>query len=572
MLGSLDLGGVNSNTKIHPASPSANLTTGIPITICCGSMSKTSNWNGTSFEDLVRMYNREFHGISARIGIPNNPRMAPAGELMKWRKLQERAFYLRDKEHDVFYESFRIEDISPNSVVFVHEPLLRQIAEQEKKLWTQKASESAKAILSECDSVSTNAENQAPKNAGAEAPSDSTHVVKAWDETSGSPVTEQGPRQPQTIREQIWIMMDDPSSSPVAKLITCASLLLIVFSTATFCIESLPQFYTPKTDQTSWWYIAEGICISFFTLEAIVRLCTCPNVKEYLGELLNIIDIIAILPFYIELMLRSIEVPGLAVFRVVRLVRVFRMMKVSRSSIMIFAVTMKDSQRPLYMLVALTSIAMIVMSSLIYYVERGHFNQTLGVWEKLSHYNCEVNIERDFVIPDDYPIRESLTTQCTRVWPQPESLTEYQARYICPYNYLKSKKSCSKVYIQTAFESIPRTFSFVLQTMTTVGYGDDSPTTKAGKVLGSVIMVFGMLVIALPITVIGSNFSRVYHAEIKALGRESPDSGDLAQHSLIQSTGRVDESFEAQNNNQPSATRQLQVRAAPQNRVAPRSP
>ena len=41
-------------------------------------------------------------------------------------------------------------------------------------------------------------------------------------------------------------------------------------------------------------------------------------------------------------------------------------------------------------------------------------------------------------------------------------------------------------------------------------YGDMVPTTVAGKVFGSVCSLSGVLVIALPVPVIVSNFSRIY--------------------------------------------------------------
>ena len=61
-----------------------------------------------------------------------------------------------------------------------------------------------------------------------------------------------------------------------------------------------------------------------------MQVICCPDRVKYFKEGLNIIDIVAVLPFYLELILTSIEIPGLAVFRVVRLVRVFRLFKVGR--------------------------------------------------------------------------------------------------------------------------------------------------------------------------------------------------------------------------------------------------
>lgn len=60
------------------------------------------------------------------------------------------------------------------------------------------------------------------------------------------------------------------------------------------------------------------------------------------------------------------------------------------------------------------------------------------------------------------------------------------------------------------FTSIPDCFWWAIITMTTVGYGDVVPTSEYGKLLGAICAFSGCLVVALPVSVIGNNFSFYY--------------------------------------------------------------
>ena len=63
------------------------------------------------------------------------------------------------------------------------------------------------------------------------------------------------------------------------------------------------------------------------------------------------------------------------------------------------------------------------------------------------------------------------------------------------------------------YSSIPSAMWWALVTMSTVGYGDVYPKTGVGKLIGIICALCGILALALPITVIGSNFSSVFAEE-----------------------------------------------------------
>mmetsp|Transcript_22609 Transcript_22609/g.51561 ORF Transcript_22609/g.51561 Transcript_22609/m.51561 type:complete len:551 (-) Transcript_22609:13-1665(-) len=63
---------------------------------------------------------------------------------------------------------------------------------------------------------------------------------------------------------------------------------------------------------------------------------------------------------------------------------------------------------------------------------------------------------------------------------------------------------------EAALESIPSGLWFAIVTISTVGYGDVTPTTVVGKVLTSLTIILGMLYMAMPLTVVGQAFQTVW--------------------------------------------------------------
>ncbi|XP_044534226.1 potassium voltage-gated channel subfamily A member 6 [Gracilinanus agilis] len=333
----------------------------------------------------------------------------------------------------------------------------------------------------------------------------------------------QKPLPSQPFKRQVWLLFEYPESSGPARGIAIVSVLVILISIVIFCLETLPQFrpdprsrsdggrvssggpasrgsqeedegdhsvyrlLNPSvvvqggvvsgpgpsnqliplggpTESVSFFtdpfFLVETLCIVWFTFELLVRFSACPSKPAFFRNIMNIIDLVAIFPYFItlgtELVQQQEQQPGstgggssqngqqamsLAILRVIRLVRVFRIFKLSRHSkgLQILGKTLQASMRELGLLIFFLFIGVILFSSAVYFAEAD----------------------------DD----------------------------------------------DSLFSSIPDAFWWAVVTMTTVGYGDMYPMTVGGKIVGSLCAIAGVLTIALPVPVIVSNFNYFYHRE-----------------------------------------------------------
>ncbi|XP_061408617.1 potassium voltage-gated channel subfamily C member 1-like isoform X2 [Lethenteron reissneri] len=298
---------------------------------------------------------------------------------------------------------------------------------------------------------------------------------------------------------RLWALFEDPYSSRGARYVAYISLFFILVSITTFCLETHEAFNVPRspqpgepssgyghggdggrsgdpdadrpsyanasgttavplsplpTESTEYetapalMYI-EGMCVVWFTIEFMVRILTSPNKREFMKNKLNIIDLIAILPFYLEVGLSNLKSKGarevLGFLRVVRFVRILRIFKLTRHfvGLRVLGHTLKASTNEFLLLIIFLALGVLIFATMIYYAER------LG---------AKPGIDED----------------------------------------------------KTHFTSIPIGFWWAVVTMTTLGYGDMYPKTWSGMLVGALCALSGVLTIAMPVPVIVNNFGMYY--------------------------------------------------------------
>lgn len=311
-------------------------------------------------------------------------------------------------------------------------------------------------------------------------------------------------------QQKLFLILDDPNSSFVSAVYAIGMGILVIVAAVFYIISTDPNLReTPDScrypacedddilcpnevicapQPPYYFHIVETFCISVFAFDYILRISLVPLMPARLAGVLSpnwdkdsrnanlpdpdyhpskvfmlyvtsfmcIVDLVTVIPFIVELVTH--KPTSFSVVRLLRLIRLYKLVRGTAfaSSVEAFLATIQKSLLALSVLVLFTSLGSIIFSAIIFYLERG-----------------------DFTVNSDYP----------------------DGAYLRPG--LTSGQSAPSPFV-----SIPAALYWSIVTVTTVGYGDLYPTTSAGRFFTMIWMFFGVLLIALPVSVLGSNFSQ----------------------------------------------------------------
>ena len=101
--------------------------------------------------------------------------------------------------------------------------------------------------------------------------------------------------------------------------------ILIVISLISFAFETLPNL------STAWQTVlnfTEIIIVLIFTIEYIIRISLCRPRLKYIFSFYGVIDILAILPFFLT---AGIDIKSIRAFRLLRLLRFVKLLKYNKA-------------------------------------------------------------------------------------------------------------------------------------------------------------------------------------------------------------------------------------------------
>eukprot|EP00753_Platysulcus_tardus_P001233 PLAT11195.1.p1 GENE.PLAT11195.1~~PLAT11195.1.p1 ORF type:complete len:962 (-),score=537.95 PLAT11195.1:1455-4340(-) len=228
-----------------------------------------------------------------------------------------------------------------------------------------------------------------------------------------------------------------------------ALLWIVLFSIVVFGAETVESL-------RHWpWFWLELCFGCIFTVELLARTAAAVDHAAFFKYYLTIIDCIVVLQFILEMALVPIDGHHLrwdpeatTALNVLRVLRVMRILKAFRHFELAAHVLYSAISSALPVLIApfyFLAIFLYIFGTLLYIMERGYWDDASDAW---------------VVAPG-----------------QPSEFTD-----------------------------IIRTMWFVLTTMTSVGYGNFVPQTVAGRGLTVLVMLFGVVYMAMPLTIMGNHF------------------------------------------------------------------
>jgi voltage-gated potassium channel len=163
------------------------------------------------------------------------------------------------------------------------------------------------------------------------------------------------------VREWLYNIIED-NTTKRGRIFDFFIQSLIILSLVGFAIETLPDLSAQARDLL---YGFEVFCVVVFTIEYGLRIYVARNPWKYIFSFYGIIDLLAILPFYLA---TTLDFRALRSLRILRLFRAFKLVRYNRA-LKRFHIAAKLVREELVLFFVISLIAIYLTAAGIYFFE-----------------------------------------------------------------------------------------------------------------------------------------------------------------------------------------------------------
>jgi voltage-gated potassium channel len=163
------------------------------------------------------------------------------------------------------------------------------------------------------------------------------------------------------IRRFLRSIIEDPTTR-AGRLFDYSIQALILLSLIAYSLETLPD---NSPELTAVLEMIELVCIVVFSAEYLLRIYVAKNPFRYIFSFFGIIDLLAILPFYL---VKALDLRSLRVFRVFRLFRILKLVRYNKA-LKRFGVAAQIVKEEIVLFLMVAIIMIFLVASGIYFFE-----------------------------------------------------------------------------------------------------------------------------------------------------------------------------------------------------------
>lgn len=168
-----------------------------------------------------------------------------------------------------------------------------------------------------------------------------------------------------TLKEELYDIIFE-ADTPKGKTFDIVLIFLIVVSIFIVMLDSIPSI---RDQYHLYLKIAEWVITIAFTIEYALRIWILPRPVKYIFSLYGVIDLLAILPTYISVVVTGGQ--SLMVIRALRLLRVFRILKLNRYTRAgrFLVLAMHRSREKIFIFLFFVITMVVIFGTIMYLVE-----------------------------------------------------------------------------------------------------------------------------------------------------------------------------------------------------------